>query len=219
MEYDAEQTTIKMLRKHAVFKDQAVLEIGCGGGETASILAGDTQHYIGIDPDENRIREAQKKYHTVDFRVGNGECLAFEDACFDLVLFTLSLHHQDSAASLKEAGRVLKPNGKLVILEPSVKGEFQQFFHLFNDESKAIQNAYRCMMDSALILEIQSSFEAIVRFDGKTDLCAYEFDRERVAPKDKNLILNQLERLQPVASNGSPIILKDRLDIYLMAKA
>ena len=60
MEYDAEQTTIKMLRKHAVFKDQAVLEIGCGGGETASILAGDTQHYIGIDPDENRIREPKK---------------------------------------------------------------------------------------------------------------------------------------------------------------
>ncbi len=75
------------------------------------------------------------------------------DSLFDLVLFTLSLHHQNSSAALKEAYRVLKNNGKLIIVEPLVKGELQQFFHLFDDETLEIQNAYRSLMDSAFTLK------------------------------------------------------------------
>lgn len=219
MEYDAGQVTIKMIQKETVFKDKTVLEIGCGGGKISSLLADDTKRYIGIDPDENRIMEARKNFDTVDFRIGTGECLEFEDSLFDLVLFTLSLHHQNSPIALKEACRVLKDNGKLVILEPSIKGEFQQFFHLFDDETGKIQKAYRSMMDSAFALERKGRFEAIVRFEDKADLCSYAFDREQISTGDENRIMNQLEQLQPGASNCSPIILKDVLDIYLMAKS
>lgn len=218
MEYDPEQITVGMIKKQADFKDKTVLEIGCGNGETASLLARETRRYIGIDPDEERIREAKENDGTPDFRVGRGETLDFEDAFFDLVLFTLSLHHQNSSAALNEAFRVLKGNGNLVILEPSVKGEFQQFFHLFDDETLKIEDAFRSMRGSAFILENKGSFEALVRFEGKNDLCAYGFDRERTAPGDDDLIMDKLEQLQPGAANRSPIILKDRLDIYLMAK-
>ncbi|WP_027362980.1 class I SAM-dependent methyltransferase [Desulfospira joergensenii] len=219
MEYDAEQVTLGMIQKQAVFKGKTVLEIGCGDGKISSLLADDTELYIGIDPDENTIREAKENYDNVDFRIGNGESLVFEDSLFDLVLFTLSLHHQNSSVALKEGYRVLKNNGKLVAIEPSVKGEFQQFFHLFDDETGKIQKAYQSIMDSAFTLENKGFFEAIVRFEGKTDLCCYDFDRERVSPGDENRIMNKLEQLQPGASNLSPIILKEMLDIYLMAKA
>lgn len=208
-----------MIKKQAVFKKKAVLEIGCGGGKISSLLADDTKRYIGIDPDENAIREAKENYDKVDFRIGNGESLVFGDLVFDLVLFTLSLHHQNSSAALKEAYRVLKNTGKLVIVEPSVKGEFQQFFHLFDDETLKIQNAYRSMMDSAFTLEDKDTFDAVVRFEDKTDLCHYDFDRGRIALGDRNQIINKLDQLQPGASNLSPIILKDTLDIYLFAKA
>lgn len=219
MEYDAGQVTTTMIQKQTVFKDKTVLEIGCGGGKISSLLADDTKQYIGIDPDANSIMEARKKYHNVDFRIGTGECLEFENSFFELVLFTLSLHHQNSTVALKEACRVLKKNGKIVIIEPSVKGEFQQFFHLFDDETGKIQKAYRSIMDSAFALKNEDNFEAIVRFEDKADLCSYEFDRERLAPGDENRIMNKLEQLQPRALNRSPIILKDVLDIYLMAKA
>jgi ubiquinone/menaquinone biosynthesis C-methylase UbiE len=219
MEYDTEQITLGMIQKQADFKNKTTLEVGCGGGEISSLLADVTRLYTGIDPDEKAIREAKENYDNVDFRIGNGESLVFEDSFFDLVLFTLSLHHQDSAAALKEVYRVLKKNGKLIVIEPSVKGEFQQFFHLFDDETAKIQTAHRSMMDSAFTLENKGSFEAVVRFEGKADLCSYGFDRERVAPGDENRIMQKLEQLQPGASNRSPIILKDLLDIYLMAKA
>jgi len=218
MEYDIEQMTTRMIKKQVVFMKKAVLEIGCGRGRISSLLADDTKRYIGIDPDENAIRDAKENYDNVDFRVGNGESLVFGDSIFDLVLFTLSLHHQNSSAALKEAYRVLKNTGKLVIVEPSVKGEFQQFFHLFDDETLGIQNAYRSMIDSVFTLEDKDTFDAVVRFESKTDLCQYDFDRERIVLGDENRIMNKLDQLQPGASTLSPIILKDTLDIYLFAK-
>ena len=217
MEYDTEQATAQMIQHQAVFEGKAVLEIGCGTGWISSLLARGTKEYIGIDPDENAISDAKETYDTVDFRIGTGEALMFGDSLFDLVLFTLSLHHQNSAASLKEAYRVLKRNGRLLIVEPSVKGEFQQFFHLFDDETLQIQNAHQAMMDSAFTLEGQEIFDALVRFEDKTDLCQYDFGREKISPGDDNQIINKLDQLQP--ETAFPIILKDTLDFYLLAKA
>jgi|GEM_PF-379991 len=219
MKYDAEQITLKKIQSQADFKGKTVLEIGCGNGTISSLLAEDTKRYIAIDPDETAIWEAKGNYDNVDFRIGSGEALAFEACLFDLVLFTLSLHHQNSPAALKEAFRVLKDNGKLIVIEPSVKGEFQQFFHLFDDETIRIQEAYHSMMDSAFALEDKGCFEAVVRFEDKTDLCAYGFDRDKFAPEDDNRIIEKLEQLQPGASSRVPIILKDQLDIYIMARS
>lgn len=218
MEYDTEQMIIKMIKTQTIFNEKTVLEIGCGAGKISSLLADDVTVYIGIDPDEDAIREAKENYDNVDFRIGNGESLVLGDFFFDIVLFTLSLHHQNSSAALKEAYRVLKKKGRLVIVEPSVKGEFQQFFHLFDDETLEIQNAYRSMMDSAFSLEDKDTFDAIVKFEDKTDLCHYDFDRDSIASGDETRIMNKLDQLQPGASNLSPIILKDTLDIYLLAK-
>jgi ubiquinone/menaquinone biosynthesis C-methylase UbiE len=218
MEYDTEQMTAKMIKKQSEFKDKIVLEIGCGGGEISSFLANDTEKYIGIDPDTKTISDASQTYDNVDFWVGTGESLAFSDSRFDLVLFTLSLHHQNSTLALKEADRVLKNDGELVIIEPSIKGEFQQFFHLFNDETLKIQNAYRSLIDSGLTLKNKDTFNTIVRFEDNTDLCNYAFDRAVIASGDANRIIEKLNQLQPDLSEHSPIILRDTIDIYLLTK-
>ena len=218
MKYDTEQRTVRMIKRQSVFKKKTVLEIGCGRGRISSLLADDTKQYIGIDPDNNAIREAKASFGNVDFMTGSGEALAFGDSFFDLVLFTLSLHHQNSGAALKEAHRVLKDNGNLIVVEPSVKGEFQQFFHLFDDETRAIENAFCGILKSAFALEAQDTFDATVRFEDKIDLFQYDFDREQKAAGDQDRIMNKLEQLQPGASCLSPIILKDTLDIYRLAK-
>ena len=72
-----------MLKRYYDFKDKIVLEVGCGGGDISSLLAEDTQQFVGIDPDAATIHDAQKKYKHVDFRVGHGESLAFADNLFD----------------------------------------------------------------------------------------------------------------------------------------
>jgi ubiquinone/menaquinone biosynthesis C-methylase UbiE len=219
MKYDIEQKTITTIKNLGSFKNKIVLEIGCGGGETSSLLATDTKQYIGIDPDIVAINNANHAYDNVDFRIGSGESLTFGDSMFDIVLFTLSLHHQNSILALKEAYRVQKNGGKLIIIEPSINSEFQQFFHLFDDETQVIGNAYHNMMNSDFTFETQSTFNTIVRFEDKTDLCGYNFDRETFSSGDENIIIEKLNQLQLGSLDNSPIILEDILNIYLLSKS
>ena len=218
MEYDIEQLTVEMIKNRADFNGKVTLEIGCGGGEISSLLANDTEQYIGIDPDISAINDASQAHHNVEFSIGSGESLSFSDSGFDIALFTLSLHHQNSSLAIKEAYRVLKNGGKLIIIEPSIKGEFQQFFHLFNDETQEIGNAYHSLMNCDFNLENQDSFNATVRFEDKTDLCNYSFGRDTIASGDSNIIIEKFNQIQPGSSDHAPIILKDTIDIYLLTK-
>lgn len=220
MEYDTEQLTTKRIQQYTEFKNKIVLEIGCGSGEISSLLANDTEQYIGIDPDIKAIYDAGQTYgnEKVDFRIGRGESLTFPDSQFDLVLFILSLHHQNSSLALKEADRVLKEKGILVVIEPSTEGEFQQFFHLFNDETHEIQTAYQNLIKSKFMLEHEDTFNAIVRFEDKEDLCRYSFDRETITPDDADRIIEKLGQLQPGSAEHPPIILIDKIYIYLLTK-
>lgn len=219
MVYDIEQITTKMIKKYTEFKNKIVLEIGCGSGKISSLLADATEQYIGIDPDIKAISDASRTYENLDFRIGSGESLAFTDSRFDLVLFTLSLHHQNSSLALKEADRVLKREGKLVVIEPSIDGEFQQFFHLFDDETNEIQTAYQNLVKSNFILKHEDTFNAIIRFEDKEDLCRYTFNRETIAPGDADRIIGKLNQLQPCSAAQPHIILRDTIDIYILIKA
>ncbi len=219
MEYDIEQLTTKRIQQYVEFKNKIVLEIGCGSGEISSLLADDTKLYIGIDPDINAINDAGQTYKNVDFRVGRGESLTFADSRFDLVLFTLSLHHQNSSLALEEAARVLKSEGTLVVIEPSIAGEFQQFFHLFDDETHEIQTAYQNLIKSNFMLAHEDTFHAIVRFEDIEDLCRYSFARKAIGPGDADRIIEKLGQFQPGAADHPPIILRDTINIYLLTKA
>ena len=67
-------------------------------------------------------------------------------------------------------------------------------------------------------MENEDTFDTIVSFEDKSDLCSYVFDRETVASEDANRIINKLNQLQPGSSDHPPIILKDTIDIYLLTK-
>jgi ubiquinone/menaquinone biosynthesis C-methylase UbiE len=102
------------------------------------MLARDTRRYIAIDPDREAVAKARQQSGNAQFFIGSGENMPLGDSSFDRVIFILSLHHQNSRQALLEAHRVLAPGGRVIILEPSAKGEFQQFFHLFDDETAAL---------------------------------------------------------------------------------
>ena len=218
MEYDKEQITIKSIRKYINFKKKTVLEIGCGNGKTSSLLVDGTENYIGIDPDNNAIFNAKSKFRNIDFRIGSGESLEFEDSFFDVVLFTLSLHHQKASIALKEADRVLTETGTLLIIEPSCKGELQQFFNLFNDETDTINEAFESIMNSCFILKNQGTFNAVAKFDNQAEFCTYHFDRESIGPNDCERIIKKLKQLKISYADHQPICLNDRIHIYHLEK-
>ena len=86
------------------------LEIGVGTGRFAAPL-GIT---VGIDPAKKMIRIAQER--GVDAKAGSGEKLPFKNASFDYVAIIITLCFVKSAQKvLKEARRVLKKKGKIII--------------------------------------------------------------------------------------------------------
>ena len=209
---------ITMIEKFVDLHDQKVLEIGCGEGRVSILLDPKAREYVAIDPDTDSIMKATAAKSKVDFRIGSGEALEFEDASFQVVLFTLSLHHQDSRLALEEAHRVLIENGQLVVLEPAVDGEFQQFFHLFEDETDALVEASDMIARSDFELHNRETFHNVMTFRDQDELCSYPFDRKTIHPDDRDRILEKLQQLQGPITDGQPIRLHDNIHIFALRK-
>lgn len=191
--------------------DRLVLEIGCGDGRITSLLSAHTKKLVAIDPDPELIGQARTEMPGVDFRLAKGEDLPFSDNSFDLVLFTLSLHHQDSSAALGEATRVLKRDGRILVVEPAEDGEVERFFTLVHDEKKAKKEAQHAIRQSDLILEKSEIISARWMFDDEDELCRSLFDYYQL-PFDKK-IARQITELLGAKRNSRPIALNDTLMI------
>lgn len=218
MKYDKDHKQIAMIERCMPIKGRNVLEIGCGDGRISVILARDAQKYIAIDPDGEAIKAARLRTNHIDFQIGTGEDLPFPDASFQIVLFILSLHHQNSQRALKQAHRVLTTTGQLLILEPAADGEFQQFFHLFNDESETLAKALNAIEQSPFHLVTHELFTVVAEFHDHEDLCQYPFDRTIIDGNDGPRILGKLQQLRGALSDTQAIHLLDKIHLFSLMK-
>ena len=218
MKYDKDHKQIAMIERFINTKNKDVLEIGCGDGSISVILARDAQKYIAIDPDGEAIKKARLLTSNIDFQIGTGENLNFADSSFDIVIFILSLHHQNSQRALKEANRVLTHTGQLLILEPAADGELQQFFHLFNDESEALTNALNAIEQSNFRIVNHDIFNVLAEFNDHEDLCKYPLDRTIIDVNDCPRILGKLQQLRGSLSDIQLIHLFDKIHIFSLVK-
>lgn len=96
-----------------------VLDVGCGTGPVIELLSKKypEKHFVGLDITPAMIEVAQsKKLPNAKFIVGDAENLPFGDGSFDAVLCANSFHHYPNpGAFLREAHRVLRPGGKLIL--------------------------------------------------------------------------------------------------------
>ncbi|BBO73223.1 hypothetical protein DSCW_06400 [Desulfosarcina widdelii] len=218
MEYDINNKALKMIQDFVVLQKQKVLEIGCGEGRMSKFLSHETQRYIAIDPDEKSIEKAKSKNLNIDFRIGTGEALEFEDSSFPIIIFTLSLHHQKSHLALKEAYRVLTEKGHLIILEPLANGEFTQFFNLFEDESESIQDALNSIENCDFKIERKEVFYTVMSFNNLDELINYPFGRKKIKKEDTGRIIKTLQQLRGSLTNVNPIHLYDDSQLFLLRK-
>lgn len=86
----AQKVTVEKVQHYVNLRDKDVLEIGCGDGRLTALFADITQSLVAIDPDVERLAQAEARIPGVDFKVGSGEHLEFADESFDVIIFTLS---------------------------------------------------------------------------------------------------------------------------------
>ena len=113
-------------QKLAIRPGASVLEIGCGNGVDATILAGmagPEGRVTGIDVSSTMLASARAREGAGSPAPGYLLCdasnLAFLDNSFDAVRADRVLQHtNDPAVVLREMARVTRPKGKIVVFEP-----------------------------------------------------------------------------------------------------
>jgi len=108
------------LRRAGLKKGMKVLDVAIGTGAVArgaTRLVGSEGRVFGVDPSTGMLGEAQKVFKGPLTR-GVAQELPFASDSFDFVTMGIALRHvSDLAATFREYLRVLKPGGKLWILE------------------------------------------------------------------------------------------------------
>lgn len=115
----------KLLETLQLKENENVLEIGVGEGEHAHRLLKDTDiFYTGIDISiktlgvaESRLQAFQGRFN---LKKDNANNLSFKDNTFDAVFCAATLHHMEKPfLMISEMVRVLKPNGRIALMEPN----------------------------------------------------------------------------------------------------
>lgn len=97
-----------------------LLDVGGGTGRLSHPMRELTGGVVLVDVAFGMLIEAQRKA-SLRIAMSEGEQLAFPSDCFDRIMMVDALHHvRDQKLVARELARVLKTNGRLVIIEPDI---------------------------------------------------------------------------------------------------
>lgn len=101
------------------------IDLGCGDGTITVEISRFAHHVVGIDTNPRALEAARKRAErerrtNVEFREDRIEKLREPAEHYDLAVFSQSLHHlEEPEVGIQQAARVLRPGGRLVVVDLS----------------------------------------------------------------------------------------------------
>jgi len=126
----------RLAARAVVRPGDSVLDAACGTGDLAlADLRAGAAGVTGLDFSEQMLARARRKAPTLAWVQGDLLSLPFEDAAFDAATVGFGIRNvADLELSLRELRRVLRPDGRLAILEiTQARGVLRPFFSLWFD--------------------------------------------------------------------------------------
>ena len=169
---------VKIAAKQA---PKRILDIATGTGDLAIALKKtNAEEIIGLDISPGMLAVGKDKVKalkldtTIAMVIGDSEQLNYDDNYFDVVTVAFGVRNfENLEKGLSELFRVLRPHGKLIILETSVptKFPFKQGYYLYSGFIVPLvgrifsrdQRAYQYLSDSAAAFPYGENFNNILR--------------------------------------------------------
>jgi|TARA_B100001079_G_scaffold117758_1_gene101272 ArsR family transcriptional regulator len=100
-----------------------IIDLGCGDGTLTVEMAKFAAHVIGVDNNPEILASARQRIDRLGLKnvsliAENVSQLSLPDQSLDVVFFSQSLHHlDDPKRGFKEAARILRPGGQVLVME------------------------------------------------------------------------------------------------------
>ena len=152
-----------------VRKGDRVLDACCGTGDLAIAARARGADVVGLDFSEAMLERARSKSREIEWVRGDVLALPFDDASFDAVTVGFGVRNVDDLdAGLRELRRVLRPGGRVGILEITrPRGALAPFYRLWFDS--VVPALGRVLPGGAAYTYLPAS---VRRFPGPEELAA-----------------------------------------------
>ena len=161
-----------------IFNYDTVADLGAGEGTLSQLIAQRAKKVIAVDNSEKMVKFGQNLAKenglpNLEYRLGDIESPPIDDSSIDLAILSQALHHAEHPPkALSEAHRILKPGGRLIVLD-LLQHTFEKARELYFDTWLGFPEAELAeMITSAGFSEVET---AIV-------------DREEIPPNFQTLL-------------------------------
>lgn len=122
----------------ALLPPVVIADLGAGEGTFSQLLARRAEKVIAVDNSDKMVEYGtelarQHGVKNLEYRKGDLEALPIKDKSVDVAFFSQALHHaQHPPVAVAEAHRILKPGGRIVVLD-LVKHNFEEAREMYAD--------------------------------------------------------------------------------------
>lgn len=176
----------RSVKRLGVRKNERVLDLCCGTGDMTRELARQSpkSEIIGADFSRAMLAVARNKDRDHNYLEADALALPFEDAHFDVVTIAFGVRNfEDTPRGIKEIARVLKPSGRLLVLEfmrpnsPLVGRFFGSFNVILSPLGRLVSHhstAYNYLPQSVEGFYSRREFTRLLRSEGFTNIRMFE---------------------------------------------